>query len=86
VLIQLQCYQIRTSYGSGSISDLESLLPEIDDMLLRLSDIMMLLQTLCYHNNTVFMIFIDNDFHTSDEVQEQLQILNHTREERGVRN
>ncbi|XP_065907025.1 protein NLRC3-like isoform X2 [Dysidea avara] len=37
VLIQLQRYQTRTSYGSASISDLDSLPPEIDDMLLRLS-------------------------------------------------
>jgi len=47
-------------------------------------DIIMLLQTIRYRNNTIFMVFIDNDFHTSDKVQEQLQILNHTREERGV--
>jgi len=37
VLIQLQRYQTRTSYGSSSISDLDSLPPEIDGMLLRLS-------------------------------------------------
>ncbi|XP_065906828.1 protein NLRC3-like [Dysidea avara] len=37
VLIQLRRYQTRTSYGSASISDLDSLPPEIDDMLLRLS-------------------------------------------------
>ena len=49
-------------------------------------DIMMLLRTIHYRNNyTVFMIFLDNAFHTSDEIQEQLQILNDTREQRGVR-
>ncbi|XP_065906829.1 uncharacterized protein [Dysidea avara] len=47
-------------------------------------DIIMLLQTIRYHNNTVFMLFLDNAFHTSDKVQEQLQILDHTREQRGV--
>ncbi|XP_065908181.1 uncharacterized protein [Dysidea avara] len=48
-------------------------------------DIIMLLQTIRYRNNTVFMIFIDNAFHTSDNIQELLQILNYTREQRGVR-
>ena len=48
-------------------------------------DIIMLLRTIRHHNNIVFMIFLDNAFHTSDKVQEQLQILNHTREQRGVR-
>jgi len=37
VLIQLQRYQTRTSYGSASINDLESLPPEMEDLLLRLS-------------------------------------------------
>jgi len=37
VLVQLQRYETRISYGSASISDLESLPPEMEDMLLRLS-------------------------------------------------
>ena len=37
VLIQLQRYQTRTSYGSASISNLESLPPIIDEILLKLS-------------------------------------------------
>ena len=37
VLVQLQRYQTRTSYGTSSISNFENLPPEINDMLLGLS-------------------------------------------------
>ena len=52
VLIQLRRYQTRTSYGSASISDLDSLPPEIDDMLLRLSKM-----AYDHLNNDITLIF-----------------------------
>jgi len=47
-------------------------------------DIIMLLQTIRYHNNTVCMIFLDDTFYMSDKIKGQLQILNHTRRQQGV--
>ncbi|XP_065916440.1 protein NLRC3-like isoform X1 [Dysidea avara] len=47
-------------------------------------DIAFLLKEIRDHNNTVNMIFMDSVFHTSEIVQEQLQIVNYNRQERGV--
>ena len=47
-------------------------------------DIIMLLQAIHHHNNTVYMIFLDNAFYTSEKVKRQLQILNHTRQKQGA--
>ena len=49
-------------------------------------DIVLLLREICDHNNTIYMIFIDKVFYTSDNVQEQLQIFNDKRQQRGVEN
>jgi len=48
------------------------------------NDIIMLLQTIYHHNNSVYMIFPDDIFYKSDKIKKQLQILNHSRQERGV--
>ncbi|XP_065917027.1 protein NLRC3-like [Dysidea avara] len=48
------------------------------------NDIAFLLKEIRNHNNTVNMIFMDSVFHTSEIVQEQLQIVNYNRQERGV--
>ena len=47
-------------------------------------DIVMLLQTICHHNYTVYMVFLDNVFYTSAKVKVELQIVNQRRQKKGV--
>ena len=49
-------------------------------------DIIMLLEIIENYNDTVFMLFIDTPFYTSDKIQEKLQNLNFTRQQRKVQN
>ena len=48
------------------------------------ADIFLLLQTISDCNDTVHMLLLDNVFHTSDKIQEQLHIINTNRHWRGV--
>ena len=50
---------------------------------LKEEDIVLLLRKICYHNDTVSMIFLDNIFHSSDKVQDHLRVINDQRQERG---
>jgi len=50
---------------------------------LKEEDIVLLLQQICNHNDTVFMIFLDNIFHSSHIVQDWLKVINDQRQLKG---
>ena len=51
---------------------------------LKEKDIVNLLHTIRHRNNTIYMIFLDNVFHTSKKVKHELEIINDRRQQRGV--
>ncbi|XP_065897036.1 protein NLRC3-like isoform X2 [Dysidea avara] len=52
---------------------------------LKEADIILLVRTIRYHNNTIYMLFLDNVFHTSPIIQGHLTMINVNRQQMNVK-